>query len=388
MAMAADRHGSGTCVAAQDRQRGRTCNGESSKMFGRILTIAALCLFGVAAAHADATIPTKDVAGARDNPLLMRYDGSFIVSYERLAFTDLKVPTAKLEPTGDLDRSNNRVHRPKTEREVEGTRTRIAYLAPAGRSPLEVLRNYQDVVQAAGGEILFSCKGEECGGDPTRSSSGGGGEMSLLMYFVTEAQLKDAAFSNGACALASKIGDQRFFSAKIPQASGDVHVTVQTYQVKDDLYCKAFNERTVAVVHIVEPRPREQKMVVVKADEMAKTIGATGHVALYGIFFDTDKAEPKAESAPTLGEIANLLGADPKLAVLIVGHTDNQGAYDYNLDLSRRRAEAVVKTLAASYRVDPNRLRAAGVGMAAPAASNDSDEGRARNRRVEVVKLN
>jgi outer membrane protein OmpA-like peptidoglycan-associated protein len=357
-------------------------------MLGRILTIGLLCLFGAHAACADATIPTKDIAGARDNALLKRYDGSFIVSYERLAFTDLKIPTSRLEPTADLDRANNHIHRPKSELDVEGARTRIAYLLPAGRSPLEVLRNYQDVVQAGGGDILFGCKGEDCGGDPTRSSSGGGGEMSLLMYFVTEAQLKDAAFSNGACALASRIGDQRFFSAKIPQAAGDVFVTVQTFQINDSLYCKAFHERTVAVVHIVEPKPREQKMVVVKADEMAKSIGATGHVALYGVFFDTDKAELKAESASTLAEIANLLSGDPKLAVLIVGHTDNQGAYDYNLDLSRRRAEAVVKVLAANYRVDPKRLRAAGVGMAVPAASNDVDEGRAKNRRVEVVKLN
>ena len=83
-----------------------------------------------------------------------------------------------------------------------------------------------------------------------------------------------------------------------------------------------------------------------------------------------------------------LLSSDPKLAVLIVGHTDNQGAYDYNLDLSRRRAESVVAALAASYRADPKRLRAAGVGMLAPAASNDADDGRAKNRRVEVVKLN
>jgi outer membrane protein OmpA-like peptidoglycan-associated protein len=251
-----------------------------------------------------------------------------------------------------------------------------------------VLRNYQDVVKAAGGEMLFSCKGEDCGGDPGRSSAGGGGDMSLLMYFVAEAQLKDADFSNGKCAQASGIDDQRFFAAKIPQAGGEAYVTVQTFLVKDDLYCKAFNERTVAVVHIVEPKPREQKMVVVKADDMARTIGSTGRVALYGIFFDTDKADLKQESGPTLQEIAALLNSDPKLAVLIVGHTDNQGAYDYNLDLSRRRAEAVVKALTTSYRADARRLRAAGVGMLAPAASNDADDGRAKNRRVEVVKLN
>ncbi|MGB5905494.1 MAG: OmpA family protein [Xanthobacteraceae bacterium] len=360
-------------------------------MFKSIAMFAgAMMVLSAATAHADATIPTKDIAGAKDSTLLKRYDGSFIVSYERLAFTDFRVPLSKLEKGGDdqRDRMNNQVYRPKQELEVEGARTRIAYLLPAERSPLEVLRNYQDVVKVAGGEVLFTCKSEGCGGAPDRSSDGGGGDMSLMMYFFHAGQLKDKDFSNGKCALTSGLDDQRFFSAKVPQAGGDAYVTVQTFQVKDTLYCKAFNERTVALVHVIEPKPREQKMVVVKADDMARNISTTGRVALYGIFFDTNKADLKPESNPTLTEIAGLLKADPKLAVLIVGHTDNQGGYDYNLDLSRRRAEAVVKALTISFQADPKRLRAAGVGMLAPAASNDAEDGRTKNRRVEVVKLN
>ena len=86
--------------------------------------------------------------------------------------------------------------------------------------------------------------------------------------------------------------------------------------------------------------PREQKMV--EADEMARSIGATGRVALYGIFFDTAKADLKPESNPTLAEITGLLNADPKLAVLIVGHTDNQGKPEYNQKLSEDRAFALI----------------------------------------------
>jgi outer membrane protein OmpA-like peptidoglycan-associated protein len=357
-------------------------------MFIKLLFSALLVVAAHAPAFADATIPTKDIAGAKDNPLIKRYEGSFIVSYEQLAFTDFKVPLSPLERIDRRDRMNNWLFVPKKEVELEGARTRITYFVPADRSPLEVLRNYEDVVKAAGGEVLFACKGEACGGDPNRSSAGGGGESSLMMYFVVESQLKDATFSNGACALASNIDDQRFFAAKIPQSSGDAYVTVHTFQVSDTSYCKAFNGRTVAVVHILEPKPRERKMVVVKADEMARTIGSTGRVALYGIFFDYDKADLKAESAPTLVEIAQLLKSDPKLAVLIVGHTDNQGGYDYNIELSRRRADAVVKALVANHGADAKRLRGAGVGMLAPAASNDGEEGRAKNRRVEIVKLN
>lgn len=209
-------------------------------MLMRVLTAGLMFFAIVVAANADATIPTRDIPNARDNPMLKRYDGSFIVSYERLAFTDFKVPLSKLERAGDSDRDrmNNQVYKPKKELEVEGARTRAAYLLPTGRSPLEVLRNYQDVVKAAGGEVLYTCKGEDCGGDPGRSSAGGGGDMSLLMYFVAEAQLKDGDFSNGKCAQASGIDDQRFFAAKIPQAGGEAYVTVQTFLVKDDLYCR------------------------------------------------------------------------------------------------------------------------------------------------------
>ena len=95
--------------------------------------------------------------------------------------------------------------------------------------------------------------------------------MSLLMHFFHESDLKDEAFSNGACALTSGINDQRYFSAKVPQADGDAYVTVQTYTMIDDLYCKELNGRTIAVVHVLEPKPRDKKMVVVEAKEMANS---------------------------------------------------------------------------------------------------------------------
>ncbi len=357
-------------------------------MFIKVVMGALLALGAYSAAFANATIPTKDIAGAKDNALIKRYEGSFIVSYAHESFTDFKVPLSPLEPTDRRDGMNNRIFSPKKETELEGAKTRLAYVIPADRSPLEVLRNYEDVVKAAGGQILFTCKGDTCGGDPNRSSSGGGGDSSLMMYFLVEKELKDASYSNGSCAQTADIDDQRFSAARIPQSSGDTYVTIHTYKVHDELYCKAFNDRTIALVHVLEPKAREQKMVVVKADEMARTIEATGRIALYGIFFDTDKTDLKSESTPTLTEIGQMMKANPKLAILVVGHTDNQGAYEYNIDLSKRRADAVVKALAASQGVDAKRMRGAGVGMLAPAASNGSEEGRAKNRRVEIVKLN
>ena len=283
---------------------------------------------------------------------------------------------------------NNYVYAPEKSVEVEGALTRIAYVTPAERSPLEVLRNYQDVIEADGGEVLFECKKEECGGAADRSSSGGGGKMSLMMNFFHETDLKDAAFSNGACALTSTINDQRYLTAKIPQDAGNAYVTVHTFTVIDNQYCKELNGRTIALVHTLEPKARDKKMVVVAAAEMADSLAAQGSISLYGILFDTGKADIKSESEPTLKEIATLLANEPAIAVIVVGHTDSQGAFDYNLDLSSRRAQAVRAELVAKYGIDAGRLTAAGAGMMAPVASNDDDAGRAKNRRVVLVKLN
>ncbi|MGX5839967.1 OmpA family protein [Mesorhizobium sp. ArgA1] len=353
---------------------------------------AALLLFAaVRLAGADATVPIADIEGAADNHLAKRYEGSFIVSYEKFAYTDFTVPLSPLKPSADADARdamNNRIYAPDKKAEVEGALTRIAYVLPAERSPLEVLRNYQDVIEAAGGEVLFDCKKEECGGAADRSSSGGGGDMSLMMYFFHESDIKDAAFSNGACALTSGINDQRFFAAKVPQDGGDAYVTVQAYSLIDDLYCKELNGRTIAVVQVLEPKARDKKMVVVEAAKMADSLSATGSISLYGIFFDTDKADIKPESEPTLKEISTLLTNEPGMAVIVVGHTDNQGAFDYNIDLSSRRAQAVRAALVSKYGIDGGRMTAAGAGMMAPVASNDDETGRAKNRRVVLVKAN
>jgi OmpA-OmpF porin, OOP family len=357
----------------------------------KAIFLTSVFLFSAATAHADATIPTADLEGASDNPITQRYDGSYIVAYEQSEYTDFTVPLAPLKRDADPDKRdvmNNVVFAPEKSLEIEGKLTRITYLLPEGRSPLEVLRNFQTVVTGQGGEVLFECKKEDCGGDASRSSDGGGNEMSLMMTFFHAADLQVENFSNASCALTSAITDQRFFSAKVPQDGGDAYVTVQTFTVSDDLYCKAFNARTVALVQVVEPKPRDQKMVVVKSAEMESSLSQLGSISLYGILFDTDKADLKPESAPTLQEIATLLQQDPAMSVLVVGHTDNHGDYGHNLDLSERRAQAVKAALEKTYGIDGKRLTAAGAGMMAPVASNDSEEGRAKNRRVVLVKAN
>jgi OOP family OmpA-OmpF porin len=335
-------------------------------------------------AFTDATIPTADRKGSKDHPLLRRYEGSFIVGYEQQGYGEFTLPLSSLEPVPNKRDSHNNQHfEPKLKKSLEGPYTRLVYLLPANRSPLEVLRNYQQEIKSKGGRILFECKAEECGGDSTRGSSGGGGDMSIAMYLFPENRVKDEAFSNGSCAVTSKIADQHYASAEIP--SDDTHVSVLTYSLRDELYCKAFNDRTIAIVDIVEGKPREQKMVTVKAEDMAQQISSTGSVALYGIYFDFSKAAIKPESNSTLEEIARLLRNASGLKVLVVGHTDNVGGFATNLELSQRRAVAVVDALVSEYQINRNRLTPIGVSFASPIASNKTEEGRQKNRRVQLV---
>lgn len=156
--------------------------------------------------------------------------------------------------------------------------------------------------------------------------------------------------------------------------------------VKNDMetwaYINAYNEEYHLI--IVEKQFMEQD-VTANADTMAKSIKDTGKAAIYGIYFDSGKAEIKPESEPALKEITKMLQTDPNLKLYVVGHTDNQGGYDYNMKLSKERADAVVKSLVSQYNVNASRLQPCGVGPVAPVTSNVTEEGRAKNRRVELV---
>ena len=135
---------------------------------------------------------------------------------------------------------------------------------------------------------------------------------------------------------------------------------------------------------IVEKKAMEQE-VVADAKSLARDISSTGHVSVYGIHFDFNKATVTPESGAALKEIAKLLNENSSLKLYVVGHTDNVGKIDYNMQLSRARAEAVVKTLVTKFGVAQNRLDPYGVGPLAPVASNETEKGRALNRRVELV---
>lgn len=229
----------------------------------------------------------------------------------------------------DFDQLEFRIGPNKTT-VVEGRRLYVLYNAKNGLgkipSGLQIVRNYTDAVKAIGGQLVYSY--EDSGS------------------IVTLKVVKNSV-ETWVCVSAAPNGIN--------------------YEV-----------------NILEKQPMKQD-IVAKADSMAQSIKNTGRVALYGIYFDTGKATIKPESDPALKEIAKLLKGDPKLKLYVVGHTDNVGGFEYNMKLSKDRADAVMKALTGQYGVAASRLLAYGVGPLCPAASNATEEGRAQNRRVELV---
>ncbi|HEV3309210.1 MAG TPA: OmpA family protein [Chloroflexota bacterium] len=277
----------------------------------------------------------------KDYPLISRYPGSeFIRPPSVKQFDEIALPVGPWVK-GKFTKTQH----------LEGKVTRLPYTNPRDRSTLEIFRNYQQALTKAGFQTLFTCASAECGdasNEPTDD----------LGYWCVTNKIQCPE-------------PMRYIAAKLPRAEGDVYAAI-----------KVRTEETYLVV--VEIKAMEAGLV--KTDvQMKSDITTTGHTPVYGIYFDTGKAEIKPESEPTLTEIVKLLDANPAMKLHVVGHTDNVGTLASNMTLSKQRADAVVAALTTKYRVAGPRLDAAGVGSLSPVATNRTDDGRAKNRRVELV---
>ena len=151
------------------------------------------------------------------------------------------------------------------------------------------------------------------------------------------------------------------------------------------IYVSPYDEnRDISNFYIasIEVQPMKQE---ISAVSIKNTIDANGKIALYGILFDTGKADIKPESEKTLKEIAAYLQSNPDISVYLVGHTDNVGDPISNMKLSKSRGEAVKNYLVTKSGISANRLTGDGVGSLCPVASNTTEEGKKYNRRVEIV---
>ncbi|MGM4956512.1 OmpA family protein [Bradyrhizobium barranii] len=326
-------------------------------VFTRLLMIA--CSIVLAPAVARAAMPA-DAPDARDHALISRYAGSWLVAQDVQGFDQVGMPRGS---------QNGEVVK------VEGRVTRLFYLAPAGKSALEVQRNYEQALERAGAARQDSCA-EDCGAR----------DFGQLRRLPANPSLPKAQLEGWTPITLlqqwQEPGTERYWYGTVNASGAMLHVAIVTGKPGT----VALSGKYVAtIVEIVEAKAMESDKVVVDVKALTKGLQAEGKVALYGLYFDTGKSVIKPESKAQLDQMAQLLQSDGSLKVHIVGHTDNQGALDANLALSKARAQTVVDALATTYKVDPKRLSAAGVASYAPLGNNATDVGRARNRRVEMV---
>lgn len=128
-----------------------------------------------------------------------------------------------------------------------------------------------------------------------------------------------------------------------------------------------------------------QQQITLSIESIEKDLTTSGKAVFYGILFESNKADLISESFHTLQTIADYLNSNKSVRVYVVGHTDNTGSYEHNINLSQRRAETVVKYLQEKHSVNSQQLQAVGIGPISPVATNSTPEGRALNRRVELI---
>ena len=266
-----------------------------------------------------------------DHPLITRYPGSTASRKNHSKFDTYRLVTHVEEgnPAGEL---------------LEGEVTRIGYYQPRDRSMLEIYTNYKQALKNAGAEIIFSCTNTDCG------------PKSWSEY-------------NG---IATKSAECRYLAAKIETDKAISYVAIMVGKHRHQ-------------IDIIETKRMETGLVTINAEAMKKGISKDGRISIYGIFFDTGKSILKPESKQALDEIAKLMNEWQDLKIYVVGHTDNTGSFDLNMDLSRKRAQAVVEKLVDDYDIYPDRMSDHGVGPLCPQATNQNDTGRSKNRRVDLV---
>lgn len=306
-------------------------------------------------AGAAAPALAEDAPNSEDHPLVGRYEGSTIGFYQQVGYEETLMPREAF-PRGKKEIADHSVA-------VSGKLTSIMYDGPGGRSALEVVRNYQQSLTDGGFATVFECRKDACG-HPSD------------FYMAAKAEVKGVSLQ-----WASTV----YVLMSLERPEGRVWVSVIGIEVPP----RGDKPLTPQVaIRVMEEKPIETgKITLVKASDIEKAIDAAGRVALYGVEFDFDSANVKSSSDAQIAEIAGYLKANADVGALVVGHTDATGKFDYNRDLSERRAAAVVAKLTDEHGIAAERLFAVGVGPAAPTATNRTEEGRARNRRVEIVEL-
>ncbi len=304
--------------------------------------------------EAETTVTEEAETTATDDPLIIPiYSGSDIRYDDQIGFEEFPL-----------------IINDTTVQNTEGVLRRFFCRAPEERSPLEIIKNYESAIKEDGGSILFITR------NPKAIVINGETFSDIFKKTRKDRGLSTYAFTH--TAFPGTVTE--YLAGKLSTVDKDVYIIVAA---GPGAWAANEDNRTFYELITLEAEPMEMGMVT--SADIGKGLSTLGRIAIYNIFFDTGQSEVKPESADALKVIAEYLNANETQKVLIVGHTDNTGDFDMNISLSKDRADAVMEKLISEYAVDRDQLKPYGAGPVAPVASNATEQGKAMNRRVEIV---
>ncbi|MEA3477440.1 MAG: OmpA family protein [Bacteroidota bacterium] len=301
---------------------------------------------------------TSDIEGSKDYPKISRFQGAVIEFYKEIKWGSYKLPVSD---KGTID-----WEKPMA---LDGKVTRIQYTVSKDNNSEFVLHNYKSGFTQSGYEIMISIANEELGFSDRPHTWND-------KYYVSGGYydgLNNEKFGVG-IGFPTWKNHHSFIAARGHEDGKDVYAIV--YTVVDENY-------TLITQDVIEVEAVETGLVSV--DNISSDITKKGHIAIYGIHFETGKSTLKPESASALKTISDYINTHPDKKFYIVGHTDNIGEFSTNMTLSEDRAKSVMTELTEKYNVNIGQLKAYGVSSLVPVFSNITEEGKAKNRRVEIV---
>ncbi len=301
---------------------------------------------------------TTDIEGSRDYPTISRFEGAIIEFYKETKWASYKLPVSE---KGTIDWG-----KPMS---LEGKVTRIQYTVSKENNSEFVLHNYKAGFKQSGYDIMIAIANEELGvsGRPHQWTE---------MYYVS------GGYYNG-------IGNEKFglgFQWPIWN-NNQSFIVARGHEDDKDIYAIIYTivdaNHTLITQDVIEVEAVETGLVSV--DNISSDITMKGHIAIYGIHFEIGKSILKPESTEALKTIADYINTNSNKGFFIVGHTDNTGDFSANMTLSEDRAKSVMTELTTKYNIKTDQLKAFGVSSLVPVTSNMTEEGKAKNRRVEIV---
>lgn len=295
--------------------------------------------------------PHKDKGGSADHPLISRYPGSYIEDYKQVDYEEFSLPV------GIVDKKTKKI--PMLD--VTGDLTQITYVVK-NVSTIKIYHNYFSALVKEGFETVFTCQKNTCSNNSNDR--------------LAQEDLKKLGDILALKSIYNFRNQSRYQVMKSTFEGQSTYVAFFIGNYKGDSRIQLLVMRT---------QPLITGLIETNSDKVLEQLKQKGKASIYGVLFDYDKAVIKPESKQSLDVIAQVLEKNKKLSLYVVGHTDDKGSAEYNLALSKRRANAVVKALIADYGIAKSRLIPQGVGPYSPAATNKNELGRELNRRVELV---